>query len=165
MTVPAFNYHSSIIAIMGKSNKALYTSLLSNLRCVLKLIQNRLKRLVFSWRQATLLPKTTWKVSPDPGGKGMGDPDVEDVETRTFVKPERGCRAVYQPCLRRFYALFLIIIQRNTYFFWPRFWCGCPNEVVVSFRYSGKNIIFATIQHNYAGRWKQNKMESVLSRR
>ena len=46
MTVLAFNYHSSIIAIMGKSNKALYTSLLSNLRCVLKLIQNRLKRLV-----------------------------------------------------------------------------------------------------------------------
>ena len=51
------------------------------------------------------------------GGKGMGDPDVEDVETRVYVKPKRGCRAVYLPCLRRFYALFLIIIQRNTYFF------------------------------------------------
>jgi len=39
------------------------------------------------------------------------------VETRIFVKPERGCGAVYLPCLRRFYALFLIIIQWNTYFF------------------------------------------------
>ena len=40
-----------------------------------------------------------------PGGKGMGDPGVEEVETRIYVKPERGC--VYLPCLRRFYALFL----------------------------------------------------------
>ena len=30
---------------------------------------------------------------------------------RIYVKPERGCGAVYLPCLRRFYALFLIIIQ------------------------------------------------------
>ena len=44
-----------------------------------------------------------------PGWKGMGDPGVEEVETRIFVKPERGCGAVYLPCLRRFYALFLII--------------------------------------------------------
>ena len=43
-----------------------------------------------------------------PGWKGMGDPGVEEVETRIFVKPERGCGAVYLPCLRRFYALFLI---------------------------------------------------------
>ena len=60
--------------------------------------------------------KNNLKSFSRPGGKGMGDPDVEDVETRTFVKPERGCRAVYQPCLRRFYALFLIIIQWNTCF-------------------------------------------------
>ena len=46
-----------------------------------------------------------------PGWKGMGDPGVEEVETRIFVKPGRGCGAVYLPCLRRFYALFLIIIQ------------------------------------------------------
>lgn len=43
-----------------------------------------------------------------PGWKGMGDPGVEEVETRIFVKPGRGCGAVYLPCLRRFYALFLI---------------------------------------------------------
>ena len=52
-----------------------------------------------------------------PGWKGMGDPGVEEVETRIFVKPGRGCGAVYLPCLRRFYALFLIIIQWNTCFF------------------------------------------------
>ncbi len=46
-----------------------------------------------------------------PGWKDMGDPGVEEVETRIFVKPERGCGAVYLPCLRRFYALFLIIIH------------------------------------------------------
>ncbi len=116
MTVPAFNYHSSIIAIMGKSNKALYTSLLSNLRCVLKLIQNRLRDSFFHEDKLLFYQKQLEKFLQT-RGKGMGDPDVEDVETRTFVKPERGCRAVYQPCLRRFYALFLIIIQRNTYFF------------------------------------------------
>ena len=44
-----------------------------------------------------------------PGWKGMGDPGVEEVETRICVKPKRGCGAVYLPCLRRFYALFLII--------------------------------------------------------
>ena len=45
-----------------------------------------------------------------PGWKGMGDPGVEEVETRVCVKPKRGCGAVYLPCLRRFYALFLIKI-------------------------------------------------------
>ena len=57
------------ITIMGKSDNMLYINILSNVRCVLKLIQNRLKRLVFSWRQATFLVKTTWKVSSDPGGR------------------------------------------------------------------------------------------------
>ena len=55
--------------------------------------------------------KNNLKNSFRPGWKGMGDPGVEEVETRIFVKPERGCGAVYLPCLRRFYALFLIIIQ------------------------------------------------------
>ena len=56
-----------------------------------------------------------------PGWKGMGDPGVEEVETRVYVKPERGCRAVYLPCLRRFYALFLIIIQSLTIYVSPIF--------------------------------------------
>ena len=51
--------------------------------------------------------KNNLKNSFRPGWKGMGDPGVEEVETRVYVKPERGCRAVYLPCLRRFYALFL----------------------------------------------------------
>ena len=69
MIVPVFNYHLSIITIMGKNNKSLYISILSNFRYILKPIQNRLNRLVFSWKQATFLPKTTWKVSSDPGGR------------------------------------------------------------------------------------------------
>ena len=48
MIVAILNYHSSIITIMGKNNKLLYISILSNDGYVLKLIQNRLKRLVFS---------------------------------------------------------------------------------------------------------------------
>ena len=55
------------------------------------------------------LSKNNLKSFFRPGWKGMGDPGVEEVETRIFVKPERGCGAVYLPCLRRFYALFLII--------------------------------------------------------
>ena len=34
MIVPVFNYHSSIITIMGKSNKALYINIPSNFRYV-----------------------------------------------------------------------------------------------------------------------------------
>ncbi len=48
MIVPVFNYHSSIITIIVKNNKALYISILSNDGYILKLIQNRLNRLVFS---------------------------------------------------------------------------------------------------------------------
>ena len=48
MIVPIFNYHLSIINIMGKNNKSLYINILSNFRYILKLIQNRLNRLVFS---------------------------------------------------------------------------------------------------------------------
>ncbi len=51
--------------------------------------------------------KNNLKSSFRPGWKGMGDPGVEEVETRIFVKPGRVCGAVYLPCLRRFYALFL----------------------------------------------------------
>ena len=48
MIVLAFNYHLSIITIMGKSDNVLYINIPSNFRYVLKLIQNRLNRLVFS---------------------------------------------------------------------------------------------------------------------
>ena len=55
------------------------------------------------------LSKNNLKSFFRPGWKGMGDPGVEEGETRIYVKPKRGCGAVYLPCLRRFYALFLII--------------------------------------------------------
>ena len=47
-----------------------------------------------------------------PGWRDAGDPG-----TRILMKPKQGCEAVYLPCPRRFYALFPIIIRRNTYFF------------------------------------------------
>ena len=164
MIVPVFNYHLSIITIMGKNNKSLYISILSNFRYILKLIQNRLNRLVFSWKQATFLPKTTWKVSSDPGGRAW--------EIRVWRRWRPGSRETgtgMWSCLSTLFEEILCTVSDYNpveyLLFWPRFWWGFPNEVAVSFRYSNKNIIFATIQHNYAGRWKQNKMESVPSRR
>ena len=47
----------------------------------------------------------------------MGDPGVEEVETRIYVKPERGCGAVYLPCSEEFYALFLLLIRKEYVFF------------------------------------------------
>ena len=52
-----------------------------------------------------------------PGWQDAGDPGVEDAETRILMKPKQGCGAVYLPCPRRFYALFPIIIRRDTCFF------------------------------------------------
>ena len=52
-----------------------------------------------------------------PGWKGMGDPGVEEVETRIYVKPKRGCEAVYLPCSEEFYALFLLLIRKEYVFF------------------------------------------------
>lgn len=40
------------------------------------------------------LSKNNLKSFFRPGWKGMGDPGVEEVETRIFVKPGRGCGAV-----------------------------------------------------------------------
>ena len=89
-------------------------------------------------------------------GRG-GDPDLRETGTGMWS------------CLSALFEEILCTVSDYNpveyLLFWPRFWWGCPNEVAVSFRYSNKNIIFATIQHNYAGRWKQNKMESVPSRR
>ena len=48
MIVLAFNYHLSIITIMGKSDNVLYINILLNVRCVLKLIQNRLTYIIHS---------------------------------------------------------------------------------------------------------------------
>ena len=71
MIVPVFNYHSSIITIMGKSNKALYINIPSNFRYVLKLIQNRLNRLVFFMKTSCSFTKNNLKSFFRPGWKGM----------------------------------------------------------------------------------------------
>ena len=48
MIVPIFNYHLSIITIIAKLDLVLYIIIKSHFRYILKLIQNRLNRLVFS---------------------------------------------------------------------------------------------------------------------
>ena len=68
------------------------------------------KKARFFMKTSCSFTKNNLKSFFRPGWKGMGDPGVEEVETRIFVKPGRGCGAVYLPCLRRFYALFLIKI-------------------------------------------------------
>ena len=61
--------------------------------------------------------KNNLKSFSRPGWRDAWDPGVEDVKTRILMKPEQGCGAAYLPCPRRFYALFPIIIRRNTCFF------------------------------------------------
>ena len=70
----------------------------------------QIKEARFFMKTSYFLGKNNLKSFFRPGWKDMGDPGVEEVETRVYVKPERGCGAVYLPCLRRFYALFLIKI-------------------------------------------------------
>ena len=89
MIVPVFNYHSSIITIMGKSNKALYINIPSNFRYVLKLIQNRLNRLVFFHedklffyqKQLEKFLQTRVEGHGRSGCGGGGDPDLRETGT------------------------------------------------------------------------------------
>ncbi|RGT01933.1 hypothetical protein DWX56_07575 [Parabacteroides merdae] len=52
-----------------------------------------------------------------PGCTRHGDPGAGEVQTRVCTKPRRGCREVYQPCWRYFYALFLHLIRRKRSFY------------------------------------------------
>ena len=51
-----------------------------------------------------------------PGCRDVGDPDARGMKTRVSMKPKRGCKAIYQPCSGKFYALFLLLIWRNMCF-------------------------------------------------
>ena len=89
MIVPVFNYHSSIITIIVKNNKALYVNLLSNSRYLLKLIQNRLNRLVFFHedklffyqKQLEKFLQTRVEGHGRSGCGRGGDPDLRETET------------------------------------------------------------------------------------
>ena len=63
MIVAVFNYHSSIITIMVKSDNILCINCTVKTVTVREQVQNLLKRLLFSSRQAFLLSKTAFKAA------------------------------------------------------------------------------------------------------
>ena len=71
MIVTVLYHHSSIITIMVKNNNILYINLLQKNKELSGIGAEYVKRLLFSPRQAFLLPKTTWIATQDPGVRGM----------------------------------------------------------------------------------------------
>ena len=67
MIVAILNYHSSIITIMAKDDNMLCINYTIKTGTVREQVQNLLKRLLFSSRQAFLLSKTACKAARDPG--------------------------------------------------------------------------------------------------
>ncbi len=63
MTVAVLNYHSSVITIMVKNDNILCISYTIKTGTVLEQVQNRLKRLLFSSRQAFLLLKAACRAA------------------------------------------------------------------------------------------------------
>ena len=63
MIVLVFNYHSSIITIMAKDDNMLCINYTIKTGTVREQVQNLLKRLLFSSRQAFLLSKTACKAA------------------------------------------------------------------------------------------------------
>ena len=66
-----FNYHSSITTIMVKNDNILCINCTIKTETVREQVQNMLKRLLFSSRQAFLLSKTAFKAAWDPGVSSM----------------------------------------------------------------------------------------------
>ena len=67
MIVAVLNYHSSVITIMVKNDNILCINYTIKTGTVWEQVQNLLKRLLFSSRQAFLLSKTACKDAWDPG--------------------------------------------------------------------------------------------------
>ncbi len=63
MIVAVLNYHSSITPIIVKNDNILCTNYTIKTGTVWEQVQNMLKRLLFSSRQAFLLSKTTFKAA------------------------------------------------------------------------------------------------------
>ncbi len=63
MIVAVLNYHSSITTIMAKNRNILCVNHTKKTGTVQKQVQNMLKRLLFSSRQAFLLSKTAFKAA------------------------------------------------------------------------------------------------------
>ncbi len=67
MIVAVFNYHSSITPIIVKNDNILCINYTIKTETVREQVQNMLKRLLFSSRQAFLLSKTACRAAWDPG--------------------------------------------------------------------------------------------------
>ncbi len=63
MIVAVFNYHSSITPIIVKNDNILCVNHTIKTETVREQVQNMLKRLLFSSRQAFLLSKTAFKAA------------------------------------------------------------------------------------------------------
>ncbi len=63
MIVAVLYYHSPVITIMEKNDNILYINCTIKTGTVREQVQNMLKRLLFSSRQAFLLSKTTCKAA------------------------------------------------------------------------------------------------------
>ena len=70
MIVAVLNYHSPITTIIVKNDNILCINYTIKTETVREQVQNMLKRLLFSSRQAFLLSKTTCKAAWDPGLRG-----------------------------------------------------------------------------------------------
>ena len=67
MIVAVFNYHSSITPIIVKNDNILCINYTIKTETVREQVQNMLKRLLFSSRQAFLLSKTACRAAWNPG--------------------------------------------------------------------------------------------------
>ena len=113
MIVAVLNCHSSVITIMEKNDNILCINYTIKTGTVREQVQNLLKRLLFSSRQAFLLSKSRLR----PGCTHHGGPGVGEVQTWVCARPLRGCGDVYPLCWMRFYALFLHLFRRKRSFY------------------------------------------------
>ena len=72
MIVAILYYHSSIITIIAKNDNIQCINYTMKTGTVRKQVQNMLKQLLFSSRQAFLLSKTAFKTARDPGVSTTG---------------------------------------------------------------------------------------------
>ena len=111
MIVAVLNYHSSITTIMVKSDNILCINYTIKTETVRKQVQNMLKRLLFSSRQAFLLSKTACKAAWDPGLRGRytrvrkrcrpGSARSPDGDAEKFIRRVGG---TFMPCFGIFFA-------------------------------------------------------------
>ena len=128
MTVTVLYYHSSVITIMVKNDNILCINYTIKTETVRKQVQNLLKRLLFSSRQAFLLSETACKAAWDPGVPATetrvrercrpGSARSPDGDAEKFISHVGGA---FMPC-------FCILFDEKGRFM-PHFTFKCPRFV------------------------------------